>query len=328
VILVSSGAVAAGLGSCPGLVRKRSIPEKQALAALGQSLLMEAWRRFFDFPTAQILLTHDDLRNRKRYVNARNTLRTLLELGALPIVNENDTVAVDELKVGDNDNLAAHVATLVEADLLLILSDVDGLYTANPSTDPGARLIPSVATIDASVFARAGGRGSKVGTGGMITKLEAARKATSAGIEVVIANGREDRTVEALLAGRCPGTHFVRNGSPMAARKHWLLHTLPVRGRVTIDTGAMRAVRDRGASLLPSGVVAVAGDFQRGDAVAIASADDSFAARGLAQYSAEQLERIKGVQSAEIAEILGFAFTDVIVHRGDLVLLETEQMHG
>ncbi len=322
-ILVSSGAVAAGLGSFGEPTGKRSIPEKQALAALGQAQLIAAWSRFFDFPTAQILLTYDDLHSRKRYVNARNTIRALLKLGALPIVNENDSVAVDELKVGDNDNLAAHMAVLADADLLLILSDVDGLYEANPRENPDARLIPRVTEIGPETYDLAGGKGSAVGTGGMVTKLQAADKATARGIEVVIANGRKDETVDALLQGLNPGTHFTRGASPLAARKHWLLHALPERGVITVDRGAERALCERGASLLPSGVIDVRGDFQRGDAVTIQGPGGEPQARGLAQYSADQLQRIKGCRSNDISGILGFSFTDVVVHRGDMVLLET-----
>jgi len=324
VILVSSGAVAAGLAQVGKGPRggRRSIPEKQALAALGQAQLMASWSRFFDFPCAQILLTRDDLHNRKRFVNAQNTLRALLNLGALPIVNENDSVAVDELKVGDNDNLAAHIAVLAGADLLLILSDVDGLYESNPRVDPEARLIPLVETIDDAIFARAGGSGSSVGTGGMRTKLEAAVKATARGINTVIANGSSEATMETLHQGNCPGTLFTRTGSPIAARKHWLKHALPLSGTLAVDGGAAAAMCESGASLLPSGLTSVRGNFQRGDAVAVVNHQGENLARGLVQYSAEQLQRIRGRRSSEITEILGFAYTDVIIHRGDMVMYE------
>lgn len=324
VILVSSGAVAVGMDS-PGVrPGERSIPEKQALAALGQARLIQAWSRFFDFPCAQILLTYDDLNNRKRYVNARNTVRSLLALGALPIINENDSVAVEELKLGDNDNLAAHVAVLADADLLLILSDVDGLFTADPRANPDARMLTDVPQIDDEVAALAGGSGSSVGTGGMVTKLAAARKATGRGINVVIANGRKSTTFDSLLADENPGTLFRRQSTPLAARKHWLLHALPVRGRIEVDAGAARALGDRGASLLPSGVSGLSGAFQRGEAVEVIGPDRTPLGRGVAQYSAEQLSRIKGHHSSEISQILGFAFLDVVIHRGDMVVFEPQ----
>jgi len=326
IILVSSGAVAAGMsGLDKDFSKRRSIPEKQALAAIGQSLLMTAWGRLFDCPCAQILLTHDDLQNRKRFVNAKNTLNELIRLKTLPIINENDSVAVEELKVGDNDNLAAHVAVLAEADLLLILSDIDGLFDANPHQNPEARLIPVVEQIDSSIYALASGTHRAIATGGMTTKIQAAEKATHRGIDTVIANGSKGETLEALLTGECRGTLFKRTSSPMAAKKHWMLHALPCSGRIVIDQGAVEALREKGASLLPSGILECHGDFRHGDAVEIiacSSNGNETVARGLTQYGSDLLEKIKGRKSSEIADILGFVYADVVIHRGDMILYD------
>jgi glutamate 5-kinase len=321
VVVVSSGAVAAGraiLGQNSGA----GIPAKQALAALGQPRMFEAWARLFDTPCAQVLLARDDLQNRRRFVNAKNTLRELLRLGVLPIVNENDSVAVDELRVGDNDNLAAHVAVLVEADLLLILSDIDGLYDADPRRTPEARLIPRVATVDAGVMALAGGSGSSVGTGGMHTKLQAAAKATASGIATLIANGRDPAALAALGAGHCPGTLFDAVGSPLRAKQHWMRHALASEGRLAVDSGARQALCARGASLLPAGVKAVEGQFRAGDAVEIVEiGDDRAFAKGIAQYDADDLRRAAGRSSAELPALLGFDGPETAIHRDDLVLL-------
>jgi glutamate 5-kinase len=327
VILVSSGAVAAGRSVKPGRGGvPRSIPEKQALAALGQPLLMASWSRFFDFPCAQLLLTYDDLLNRHRFVNARNTLHELLRLDTMPVVNENDTVAVEELKVGDNDNLAAHVAVLAGADLLIICSDVDGLFDADPRTNPDARHIPVVERIDASVYALAGGKGDPLATGGMHTKLEAADKATARGIDTILVNGTKGENFEHLLKGVLHGTIFYRREAPLTAKKHWMLHTLPSTGRIVVDEGAARALRSKGASLLPSGIVDVEGRFAAGDAVEIVRRRDAEArliAKGITQYGDQELLRIRGRHSRDIEEALGYVYTDVVIHRDDLVLIET-----
>ena len=322
VVLVSSGAVAAGLSAQPGTARPRTIPEKQALAALGQPLLMAHWSRLLGAPCAQVLLVYDDLYHRTRYVNARNTLRELLARGAVPVVNENDTVAVDELRVGDNDNLAAHVAALVEADLLVICTDIDGLYDADPRQNPDARFVPVVERLDASVHAMAGGANDPSATGGMRTKIQAAEKATARGIDTVLVNGRDGARLDALAAGTLHGTLFRALNPPLPARKHWLLHATPASGRVRIDEGAERAVRQRGASLLPSGVVDAEGDFHRGDAVEIEGAGGVLA-RGIVQYDARELRRIRGCQNHEVEGVLGYACPSVVVvHRDDLVLTE------
>ncbi|RMF61905.1 MAG: glutamate 5-kinase [Bacteroidetes bacterium] len=325
VILVSSGAVAAGQGALADRAsRPRSIPEKQALAAVGQPLLMALWQRLFDVPCAQLLLTYDDVADRRRFINARNTLAELLRRGTLPIVNENDTVAVEELKVGDNDNLAAHVAVLAGADLLVICSDVDGLFEADPRVHPEARLIPRVARIDEAVYARAGGAGGPTATGGMRTKVEAAAKATARGIDTLIVNGTVGAHFDGLLGGTVRGTLFCRQEVPLAARKHWLLHTLPEAGRLVVDEGAAEALRTRGASLLPSGIREVEGRFEAGDAVLVVcrrDGTDEPVAKGLSQYADHELRRIRGCQSAEIEARLGFVNREVVIHRDDLVLL-------
>ncbi|CAM2065388.1 Glutamate 5-kinase [Sulfidibacter corallicola] len=329
VVLVSSGAVAAGMPLHPRVkAGRRSLIEKQALAAIGQSMLMAHWSRLFDFPCAQILLTHDDLLHRKRFVNAKNTLLELLKIGVLPIVNENDSVAVEELKVGDNDNLAAHVAVLAEADLLLIFSDIDGLFDADPRKHPGAVLIPEVHRIDEEIFALAGGSVSSVGTGGMITKLQAAAKASDRGIHAAILNGTRGESVEALLRGHLTGTLFHRTANPRTAKKHWISHALPCQGRIWVDQGAVRALSREGASLLPSGISRLEGTFQRGDAVEIHHEERGLVGKGITQYGAADLEKLCGCKSADIRGLLGYAYTDVIIHRNDLVLCDEPPLEG
>jgi len=326
VLLVSSGAVAAGLAeegrSGPGT--GLSIPERQALAALGQPLLMAHWRRLFDVSCAQVLLTYDDLQRRSRFVNAKNTIAELLDRGTLPIVNENDTVATEELQVGDNDNLAAYVAGVAEADLLVICSDVDGLYTADPHDDPDAEHLPEVEAITDEVYDMVGPSHRAVATGGMQTKVEAAEKATDRGIDTVLVNGTKGHHLDALGRGEMPGTLFRRAERPLSARKHWVLHALPTAGRIVVDQGAADALRHEGASLLPSGIVALEGRFVRGDAVEVVRRGDGSArvAKGITQYGAADLERIQGRQSHAIAEVLGGAPADYVIHRDDLVLVE------
>ncbi|PAP78415.1 glutamate 5-kinase [Rubrivirga marina] len=327
VVVVSSGAVAAGRAALGG-GRPRTIPEKQALAAVGQPRLMGHWGRFLDAPTAQVLLTHDDLVHRDRFLNARNTLAELLGRGVVPVVNENDTVAVDELKVGDNDNLAAHVAVLAEADLLVILTDVDGLFDADPRTTGSARLVPVVDRVDAGVHAFAGGAGTDAGTGGMRTKLQAAEKATSRGIDTVLVNGTDAARLGALAEGALHGTLFRALDPPLPAKKHWLLHATPVAGRLVVDAGAADAVCRRGASLLAPGVVAVAGDFGRGEPVEVADEAGRVLARGIVRYAAHELVRVRGRQSGELEAVLGYAGPSAVVHRDDLALLETPDPDG
>ena len=326
LVIVSSGAVAAGRAIVPKAAEAHAaIAARQALAALGQAQLIALWQRFFERPVAQVLLTHDDLRNRRRYLNARATLTELLTLGALPVVNENDTVSVDELKLGDNDNLAAIVAALVDADALFIATDIDGLYTGDPRTDPQAQPVQEVAELTAEVLAMAGGSGSRLGTGGMRTKLEAAAKAGAAGIETCLFNGRSAEVVRALAQDCLRGTRIRAGRTRIAARKYWLRHAPVEPGAILIDTGAGTAITDRGASLLPGGVRSAEGDFRRGDMVEIRVQGEGGVpcslARGIAQYSAMDVRRIAGHHSREIGAMLGYTYGENVVHRDDLVLL-------
>ena len=318
VVLVSSGAVAAGRhrvgAGGDGLVLR------QALASLGQSSLVTFWQQLVDQPVAQVLLTHDDLRNRRRYLNARATLRELLRLGALPVINENDAVAVDELKLGDNDNLAAAVASLVDADLLLIATDIGGLYSAHPR-DPSARPIMRVENITPELLQAASGGAGALGTGGMRTKLDAAAKAGAAGIATALFCGRDADVVRALHDDRLHGTLVAAQGDRLRARKQWLRHA-PSSGRLRVDAGAFAALHRQGASLLPGGVVSVDGEFRRGDVVEISVGDEAAFARGLAQYGSNEIVRIARHHSNEIEGILGFRYGESVVHRDDLVLLD------
>lgn len=326
VVIVSSGAVAAGRAIVPRAAEAgAAIAARQALAALGQAQLIALWQRFFERPVAQVLLTHDDLRNRRRYLNARATLGELLALGALPVVNENDTVSVDELKLGDNDNLAAIVAALVDADALFIATDIDGLYTADPRRDPQARPINDVAELTAEVMAMAGGSGSAVGTGGMHTKLQAAAKAGAAGIDTFLFNGRSGEVVRGLAQGRLRGTRLHAGRSRIAARKYWLRHA-PVEpgASIVIDAGAARALREKGASLLPGGVTGAVGEFRRGDMIEVrvdGEGGPQCVARGISQYSAVDVRRIGRRHTREIEAVLGYTYGDNVIHRDDLVLL-------
>lgn len=319
VILVSSGSVAAGRGSVK-VNHQPSMAEKQAMAAIGQTQMMANWSRFFDFPCAQLLLTYDDLHNRTRYVNIKNTIRELLNAKALPIVNENDTVAVNELKVGDNDNLAAYTALVAQADTLIICSDIDGLYNADPRKDKSATLIKQVEAVTPEIHALAGGAGSAVGTGGMRTKIQAAEKCTNSGIQTLIVNGHKGEVFDHLLEGELQGTLFKPVKSRENARGQWLKHTLKTHGEVVIDGGAKNALVNKGASLLPSGITSVSGHFKPGEAIQI-SCQDQIIAKGLALYSADDLDAIKGQKSDKIESILGYTYGEAVVHRDDMVLV-------
>ena len=327
VVLVSSGAVAAGrgrIGAAGTGIARNGIVQRQALAALGQASLMGFWQSLFAVPVAQVLLTHDDLRNRRRYLNARTALQELLSLGAQPVVNENDTVAVDELKLGDNDNLAAVVAALIDADALFIATDIDGFYTANPRTHADAQPILDVEALTPEFFAMAGGAGSGVGTGGMHTKLEAAAKAAAAGIETFLFNGTQTSAVSALSRGALLGTRFRPAQNRLAARKYWLRNVPVESGAIVVDAGAANAMGLKGASLLPGGVTTAEGDFRRGDMVELVLRDDAGErriARGVSQYSAVDIRRIARRHSREIEGILGYTYGENVVHRDDLVLL-------
>ena len=325
VVIVSSGAVAAGRAV---IHRKANagaaMAERQALAALGQAQLIGLWQRFFERPVAQVLLTHDDLRNRRRYLNARATLNELLALGALPVINENDTVSVDELKLGDNDNLAAVIAALVDADALFIATDIDGFYTANPRIHADAKPIEDVEALTPEFFAMAGDAGSSAGTGGMRTKLEAAAKAAAAGIETFLFNGTRAEAVRSLAQGQFSGTRFRPSQNRVAARKYWLRNVPLEAGGVIVDAGAARAMVEKGASLLPGGVIAAEGDFRRGDMVEVRLRDengDRNIARGVSQYSAADIRRMARRHSRDIESVLGYNYGENVIHRDDLVLL-------
>ena len=319
VILVSSGSVAAGRSKIAHR-HHPSIAEKQAMAAIGQTRMMANWASLFAFDCAQILLTSDDLHHRTRYVNIKNTLRELLKNHALPIVNENDTVVINELKVGDNDNLAAYTAMVAQADILIICSDIDGLYDADPRINPLANFIPHVREITPQIHALAGGAGSQGGTGGMRTKIQAAEKCAKCGIQTLIVNGQDSQVFTKLLKGEPQGTLFTPNRSKGNARSQWLKHTLKSRGKIIIDQGAKHALVNKGASLLPSGVISVGGTFQPGEAVDIEH-EGLIVAKGLALYSAADLKQIKGLHSDRIEAMLGYSFGETIIHRDDLVLI-------
>ncbi len=322
VILVSSGSVAAGRKLIAHGSPNPSIASKQAMAAVGQMQMMANWQRFFDFPCSQLLITHGDLKDRRRYINIKNTLRILIENQVLPVVNENDTVATEELKVGDNDNLAALVAMVSDADCLLILSDVNGVYDQDPNKAADAKLFTEIDKIDDALYAMAGGTNNKIATGGMKTKIQAAEKACEHGITTFIVNGSRSEVFEALLRGENPGTKFIAQQSPLKAKKYWLKHTLKSHGSVVIDEGAINAVVNKGASLLATGIIEIYGDFVKGESVNItAHCGTRVLAKGICQYSSQDLEKIQGKNSNEIEQILGYCQSKEIIHRDDLVLL-------
>jgi glutamate 5-kinase len=328
VVIVSSGAVAAGKGDLGIIGRPRTIPLKQAAAAIGQSRLMRAYKealRPLGLTAGQVLLTRDDLANRRRYLNARNTLMTLLEYGVIPIINENDTVVVDEIRFGDNDNLSALVTNLVEAHLLVILSDVDGLFDSDPGKNPGAQLIPLVESIGSGIEAMAGDSASLFGTGGMVTKIRAAKRASLYGVGTAIINGRTPGILVRFFAGEELGTYFLPARDRMAAKKHWIAFTKKPRGKLFVDDGARNALVSKGKSLLPSGIQGVEGGFDRGDAVRLCTLDGIGFAKGVINYTLPELLRIMGKKSSEIEGILGYKYGDEIVHRDNLVLDNQDQ---
>lgn len=324
VIVVSSGAVAEGMGRLGWQSRPSSLHELQAAAAVGQMGLAQAWESRFqqhNVATAQILLTHDDLSHRTRYLNARSTLLTLLRYGVVPVINENDTVVTDEIRFGDNDTLAALVANLVVAERLVILTDQQGIYDADPRHNPGAKLIREAYATDPAIKAVAGETGGALGSGGMSTKVRAAVLAARSGAITTIASGRSPEVLAALAAGEAPGTTLLPDTNPYNARKQWLASHLQMRGTVTLDQGAVKRLRESGSSLLPVGVLAVDGDFHRGEMVACISEKGERVACGLSNYSAQETERIAGKKSTEIAEVLGYSNEEELIHRDNLVLL-------
>src|SRR5262245_61026684 len=325
IVVVSSGAVAAGMTRLGRKERPKSIPEKQALAAVGQIKLMALYERHFskfDRSVAQVLLTHEDLANRQRYINAKHTFQMLLESSIIPIVNENDTVAVEEMKFGDNDHLSALVATLLEADLLIILSDVDGVYDKDPRAFKDAELIPLITEPKGLSETIAGATLSPAGTGGMATKLDAAEKASAAGIPTMIASGFQIGVLAKVLDDKetC-GTLILPETNRMTSRKHWIAYNLKPAGDIVVDQGAHDAVVRKGKSLLPSGLKEIRGAFGVGECVRCLDLDGREFARGLINYSAQELNRIKGLHTSRIEKVLGYRGYDEIIHRDDLVIL-------
>ena len=325
VVLVSSGAVGVGCARLGLTERPRSMALKQAVAAVGQGRLMRVYDDLFTTlqqPIAQVLLTRSDLVHRTRYLNAYNTFQELLRLGVIPVVNENDTVAVEELKFGDNDTLSARVASLLEADWLFLLTDVDRLYSADPRSNPNAVPITLVSRIEQleELQVQTGDRGSQWGTGGMVTKIAAARIASAAGVRTVITEGRSPRNIEKILYGEPIGTHFEPLPQPSKARKRWIAYGLIPSGKIYLDTGAVAAITQAGSSLLAAGITQIEGEFHASDGVQLCDAAGREIARGIVNYSSAELQKIKGRQSAEIAAVLGRTGAETVVHRDNLVL--------
>ena len=323
VIMVSSGAIAEGMKRLGWSTRPKAIHELQAAAAVGQMGLVQMYEtklRENGIGSAQVLLTHADLADRERYLNARSTLLTLLQLGVVPVINENDTVVNDEIKFGDNDTLGALVANLVEADALIILTDQKGLYTADPRKDPAAKFVHEAKAGDAALEAMAGGAGSSIGSGGMITKILAAKRAAGSGASTVIAWGREPQALVRLARGEPIGTLLVAQTQKMQARKQWMADHLQLRGSVTVDPGAASMVQRGGKSLLPIGMTGVQGEFSRGDVIAVRDADGIEIARGLANYSSAEARLICRKVSSEFERLLGYTGESEMVHRTNLIL--------
>jgi len=325
VILVSSGAMAAGLRKMEMERRPDEIPKRQAISAIGQSGVINAYEKSFagcDKKVAQILLTAEDLNNRKRYLNARNTLYTLIDWKVIPIINENDTIMVEEIKLGDNDNLAAMITLLMDADFLFILTDIDGLYNKDPRMFSDAKLIPRVSSFKKEIEEFASCLPGTLGTGGMLSKIQAAKKVTSAGIPIIVARGDTPNVLLRLFDGEDLGTYFVPKKEKMASRKCWIAYTLAPKGSLMIDNGAVRAVRQNGKSLLPIGVVAVEGKFEEGAAVSFKTLADEIIGIGLVNYRSSDINLIKGLKTFQIEACLGGKHYDEIIHRNNLVLTE------
>lgn len=324
VVLVSSGSVAEGMTRLGWRNRPQALHELQAAAAVGQMGLVQTWESAFQqfgLHTAQILLVHDDLSERQRYLNARGTMHTLLQLGVVPVVNENDTVATDEIRFGDNDTLAAIVANFVDADVLVILTDQLGMYDSDPRSNPAAQLLHEARAGDPQLRAMAGGSGGALGRGGMSTKVRAAELAARSGTTTVVVGGRIDTVITRVAAGETLGTLFYTDQPPLAARKQWLVGHMQTRGRLVLDDGAVRVVCSQGRSLLPVGVRAVEGEFLRGEMVSCVNASGEEVARGLVNYSSDEARRVLGVGSAQLAAVLGYQGDEELIHRDNLVLV-------
>lgn len=324
VVIVSSGAIAAGMRKLGLKTKPKDIKLKQAAAAVGQSALMWAYERSFgNFgkKVAQVLLTRDDFADRKRYINSKNTLLTLLSYKVLPIINENDTVATDEIKFGDNDHLASLVASLIEAERFIILSDVEGLYTGDPRSNSQAKLIEYVEEITPAIEEKAGGAGSALGTGGMYSKILAAKRAVSHGIIVHIISGKQERSLLNIMEGKQTGTLFKPKEAKLSSRKGWIAYGSRSKGSLVIDGGAVRALVEGGKSLLPSGIMSIEGEFDTGDAVYCVDARGNRIAKGLTNYSSSEIKKIKGKKTSQIEEILGYKYSEEAIHRDNLVLV-------
>jgi len=320
VVLVSSGAIGAGLGRLNITERPTTIPEKQAVAAIGQVALIHLYQKlFFEYSKniAQLLLTKGDFADRRRFLNGRNACFELIKKGVIPIINENDAVATEEIKVGDNDTLSALVATLIDADLLIILSDIEGLYTADPRKDPHATLIPLVSEIGEEIRGMAKGAGSKLGTGGMATKIKAAEIATSKGTKMLIANGENPRVLIDIMEGEDIGTLFIPNVNTVSAKKHWIKYSSHRAGDILLDQGACKAITE-GKSLLPGGITRIRGDFLKGDIVSICNLEGREIAAGIVNYSSTEVDLIKGVKSSEIVNILGYQEYKEVIHSNNM----------
>ena len=326
IVLVSSGSIAEGMSRLGWETRPHSVHKLQAAAAIGQMGLVQAYESAFKshgIGTAQILLTHDDLANRRRYLNARSTLNTLLDLGVIPVINENDTVTTDEIKLGDNDTLAALVSNLISAEVMVILTDQEGLFDKNPRSNPDAKLIPFGSADDPALLALATSEGGHLGSGGMRTKIQAAQRAARSGTNTLIVSGRESDILLKLRDGEAIGTLLHAENEPMLARKRWLANQLKVSGKLTIDDGARRVLLQNDASLLAVGVTAVSGTFKRGELVACVDAQGAEVARGLINYNAEEVTRLKGHPSSSIEEILGYRDEPELINKDNMVLTRT-----
>ncbi len=324
VILVTSGAVGAGMDFLGLKERPKTIPEKQAAAAVGQGRLMHTYEKFFSEygqVVAQVLLTREDSVKRTRYTNCRNTLLTLLKMGVIPIINENDAVAIDELKIGDNDTLSAMVASIVDADVLIILSDIEGVYTDNPQSNPDATLIEEICDITPEIEALAGGAGTLRGTGGMHTKMQAGKIAVNSGVSMVIASGLRDGVLREVLAGANVGTIFLSKENRLQVRKRWLAFGARTQGVITIDKGCEKAILSGGSSVLAAGITGVEGDFEHGNTISIVTLEGREIARGIANYNGEEARKIMGAHTNRLAKILGSKPYDEVVHRDYMVLL-------
>ncbi|MDI6604182.1 MAG: glutamate 5-kinase [Thermoanaerobacteraceae bacterium] len=324
VILVTSGAIGAGMGKLKITKKPKTIPEKQSLAAIGQGLLIELYEKFFNEygkVTAQLLLTKDDFSTKERYLNISYTLSNLLNFGVVPIINENDTVTVDEIKIGDNDTLSALVAELIEADLLIILTDIDGLYDKNPAIHDDAVLIEEVKEFSDSLFDIAGVAGTERGTGGMYTKIQAAKICWNSGIKMIIANGKEENVLNKIANGEKIGTSFIPMSNPISSRKRWIAFNARTEGYIFINVAAANAILKERKTLLPSGITNIEGEFSTGDCVGIIDSSGKEIARGLINYSSSELNKIKGLKTKEIETVLGYKSYDEIIHKDNLVII-------